>query len=94
MSCCGGKRAQLTRVARSPLGRILARHAAIAVTDALADTRVVLVNGARQCGKSTHLGDQLQVGVVLYTGQQTLPFGPKFRAIPISALWDVPAPRS
>jgi len=34
------------------------------------------------------LGDDLIVGVVLYTGQQTLPFGPRFRAIPISALWE------
>jgi uncharacterized protein len=34
------------------------------------------------------LGDSLVVGVVLYTGQQTLPFGPLFRAIPISALWE------
>jgi predicted AAA+ superfamily ATPase len=40
-------------IPQSPLGRILARHATVAVTDALADTRVVLVNGARQCGKST-----------------------------------------
>jgi predicted AAA+ superfamily ATPase len=29
------------------------RHAALAVSDALADTRVILVNGARQVGKST-----------------------------------------
>jgi predicted AAA+ superfamily ATPase len=29
------------------------RHAAQAVDDALADTRVVLINGARQAGKST-----------------------------------------
>ena len=35
------------------------------------------------------LGDQLLVGIVLYTGQQTLPFGPRFRAIPISALWEI-----
>lgn len=41
------------RVPPSPLGRILPRHAAAAVNDALGDTRVVLVNGARQCGKST-----------------------------------------
>jgi predicted AAA+ superfamily ATPase len=34
------------------------------------------------------LGDDLLVGVVLYTGQQTLPFGPRFRAIPIGALWE------
>lgn len=35
------------------MGRILPRHASVLVEDALADTRVVLVNGARQCGKST-----------------------------------------
>lgn len=29
------------------------------------------------------------VGIVLYTGQQTLPFGPKFRAVPIAALWEM-----
>lgn len=35
------------------------------------------------------LGEDLLVGAVLYTGQQTLPFGPRLRAIPISALWSV-----
>lgn len=34
------------------------------------------------------LGDDLLVGIVLYTGQQTLPFGPRFRALPVSALWE------
>lgn len=34
------------------------------------------------------LGDDLIVGLVLYTGQQTLPFGPKMRAMPISAIWE------
>lgn len=37
----------------SPMGRIVPRKVAGLVTDALADTRVVLVNGARQAGKST-----------------------------------------
>jgi uncharacterized protein len=46
-------RGMATRVPPSPLGRILPRRAAIAVEEALADTRVVLLNGARQCGKST-----------------------------------------
>lgn len=41
---------------QSPIGRILPRHATVAVTEALDDTRVVLVNGARQCGKSTLVG--------------------------------------
>ncbi|HEU0190492.1 MAG TPA: ATP-binding protein [Mycobacterium sp.] len=38
------------------------------------------------------LGDALLAGFVLYTGDETLPFGPKFRALPISALWQTPAP--
>jgi uncharacterized protein len=37
---------------------------------------------------ANRVGDDLIVGVVLYTGQQTVPFGPRFRAVPISALWN------
>ncbi|WP_407561348.1 ATP-binding protein [Streptomyces sp. 184] len=37
------------------------------------------------------LGDDLLTGIVLYTGQQTLPFGPRFRAVPLSALWETSA---
>jgi predicted AAA+ superfamily ATPase len=36
------------------------------------------------------LGDDLIAGIVLYTGQQTLPFGPRFRAMPVSTIWEVP----
>jgi predicted AAA+ superfamily ATPase len=35
------------------------------------------------------LGDDLLAGIVLYTGQQTLPFGPGFRAMPVAAIWEV-----
>jgi predicted AAA+ superfamily ATPase len=38
---------------QSPIGRLLPRKATARVVEALADTRVVLVNGARQRGKST-----------------------------------------
>jgi uncharacterized protein len=38
------------------------------------------------------LGDDLLVGMVLYTGTQTFSFGPKFRAVPLSALWELAAP--
>lgn len=34
------------------------------------------------------LGEDLVAGFVLYTGTETLPFGPRFRAMPISALWE------
>ena len=33
------------------------------------------------------LGDRFVAGYVLYTGQQTLPFGEKIRALPVDALW-------
>ncbi|MEV0420187.1 ATP-binding protein [Streptosporangium canum] len=39
------------------------------------------------------LGDDFAVGVVLYTGTHTLPFGERMRAMPVSALWEVAAPR-
>lgn len=35
------------------------------------------------------LGADLVAGFVLYTGSETLPFGPPFRAMPISALWEL-----
>ena len=43
----------MVRVNPTPLGKLLARHAEASVTEALADTRVVLVTGPRQSGKST-----------------------------------------
>jgi predicted AAA+ superfamily ATPase len=44
---------QVIRVNPSPLGKLLARHSEGLIIEALADTRVVLVTGPRQCGKST-----------------------------------------
>jgi hypothetical protein len=35
------------------------------------------------------LGDDFIAGLVLHTGQHTLSFGPKLRAVPISALWEL-----
>lgn len=34
-----------------------------------------------------HAGDRFVAGVVLYTGQQTLPYGDKLRAVPLDSLW-------
>lgn len=34
-----------------------------------------------------HLGDRFVAGYILYTGQQTLPFGGKIKALPMDALW-------
>ncbi len=41
--------------------------------------------GLRHLAKQA--GDRFVAGYVLYTGQQTLPFGDKLRAIPMDALW-------
>ena len=38
---------------------------------------------------ATRLGPDLIAGIVLYLGSQTLPFGPKNRAVPLSALWEL-----
>jgi predicted AAA+ superfamily ATPase len=35
------------------------------------------------------LGEDFVLGVVLYTGDKTLPFGKRMRAIPLCALWQV-----
>jgi uncharacterized protein len=35
------------------------------------------------------LGDDFVAGIVLYTGGHTLPFGPRLRAMPVSALWQL-----
>ena len=42
-------------MAISPVGRVLKRRSEQPIREALEDTRVVLVNGARQSGKSTLL---------------------------------------
>lgn len=36
---------------------------------------------------ASRLGDRFVAGYVLYTGQQTLPFGDKIKAVPLDALW-------
>lgn len=38
---------------------------------------------------SATLGDRFVAGYILYTGQQTLPFGDKLRALPLDALWQL-----
>ena len=43
----------MIKIPRSPIGRIVPRRAETRISEALADTRVVLVNGARQSGKTT-----------------------------------------
>ncbi len=50
-----------------------------------ATVRAEVLAGLRRL--SRRLGPRLVAGYVLYTGQQTLPFGDRLRALPIDALW-------
>jgi uncharacterized protein len=43
-------------------------------------------------GKIDEAPDGFIVGLVLFTGQQTLSFGQRLRAMPVSALWEVSPP--
>jgi predicted AAA+ superfamily ATPase len=38
---------------------------------------------------ASRLGERFVAGFVLYTGQQTLPYGDKLRAVPLDALWQL-----
>jgi hypothetical protein len=38
-------------------------------------------------GLANALGEHFIAGFVLYTGQQSVPFGDKIRAVPLDALW-------
>jgi predicted AAA+ superfamily ATPase len=38
---------------------------------------------------ASKLDEDFLAGIVLYTGNTTLPFGPKMRAMPVSALWQL-----
>lgn len=47
--------------------------------------RAVHLTGVRQCGKST-LARGPFTGIVLYSGERTLPFGEGLYAVPLGAL--------
>jgi uncharacterized protein len=36
---------------------------------------------------ASHLGDKFVAGYVLYTGQQSLSYGGRIKALPMDALW-------
>jgi hypothetical protein len=38
---------------------------------------------------AARLGSRFVAGYVFYTGQQTLPFGERLRALPLDALWQL-----
>jgi uncharacterized protein len=75
-------------------GDLVSRKAESLVTEALAAIEVkagATVRSEDLAGLrhlAHRLGPRLVAGYVLYTGQQTLPFGDRLRALPIDALWN------
>lgn len=65
------------------LGRVIGIEVKASATPKSEDFR-----GLRHLAE--RVGDDFVAGFVLHTGARTLPFGPKFRAVPISALWQLP----
>jgi predicted AAA+ superfamily ATPase len=73
-------RTEVDAVLETPDGRVVAIEVKAGATVRSED-----LAGLRHL--SRRLGARMVAGYVLYTGQQTLPFGDGLRAVPIDALW-------
>ncbi|MEJ3747920.1 ATP-binding protein [Actinomycetes bacterium KLBMP 9797] len=71
---------EVDAVLETPDGRVIGIEVKAGATIRTEDLR-----GLRNLAGA--LGDQFVAGYVLYTGQETLPFGEKIRAVPLDALW-------
>jgi uncharacterized protein len=71
---------EVDAVIETPDGRVIGIEVKAGATVRTAD-----LTGLRQLDQV--LGDRFVAGYVLYTGQETLPFGDKLRALPLDALW-------
>jgi predicted AAA+ superfamily ATPase len=67
-------------VLETPDGRVIGIE-----VKAAANVRSADLAGLRHLEQ--RVGDRFIAGYVFYTGQQTLPFGGKMRAVPLEALW-------
>lgn len=73
---------EVDAVLETPDGRVIGVEVKAGATVRTEDLR-----GLRQLAGA--LGDRFVAGYVLYTGQQTLPFGDNIRAVPLDALWQL-----
>lgn len=71
---------EVDAVLETPDGRVVGVEVKAGATVRTAD-----LSGLRNLANL--LGDRFIVGIVLYTGQQTLPFSEKIRALPAGSLW-------
>jgi predicted AAA+ superfamily ATPase len=73
---------EVDAVIETPDGRVIAVEVKAGAT-----VRTEDLSGLRHLARE--LGDRFVVGFILYTGQQTLPYGDKIRALPMDALWQL-----
>jgi predicted AAA+ superfamily ATPase len=73
---------EVDAVIETPDGRIIGVEVKAGATVRSEDIR-----GLRSLADAA--GNRFVAGYVLYTGQQTLPFGDKIRAVPLDALWQL-----
>ena len=73
---------EVDAVIETPDGRVIGVEVKAGAT-----VRTEDLSGLRNL--ANHLQDRFVAGYVLYTGQQTLPFGDKIRAVPLDALWEL-----
>jgi predicted AAA+ superfamily ATPase len=71
---------EVDAVIETPDGRVIGVEVKAGAT-----VRTEDLSGLRNLANA--LGERFIAGYVLYTGQQTLPFGDKIRAVPLDALW-------
>jgi predicted AAA+ superfamily ATPase len=73
---------EVDAVVETPDGRVIAIEVKSGAT-----VRAEDLAGLRNLAR--HLTDRFVAGYVMYTGQQTLSFGGKIKAIPVEALWQL-----
>jgi hypothetical protein len=73
---------EVDAVVETPDGRVMAVEVKSGAT-----VRAEDLAGLRHL--ASHVGERFVAGYVMYTGQQTLSFGGKIKAIPVEALWQL-----
>jgi hypothetical protein len=73
---------EVDAVVETPDGRVIGVE-----VKASATVRTEDLTGLRNL--ANHLKERFVAGYVFYTGQQTLPFGEKIKALPLDALWSL-----
>ncbi|GGU20308.1 hypothetical protein GCM10007979_18490 [Nocardioides albus] len=86
----GREMRRLLNLVAARSGQLLQQANLAALLKASSTPRAEDFRGLRHLQERT--GDDFLGGYLLHTGPRTISFGPKLRAVPISALWETAAP--